>query len=175
MKDGHLLIQAVKLILQFLASNVSPVQNKKSCNPLADWGQNVTQPYGNPNSNYYPTTGHHIGVDHPSPIGTPVLAPRKGKIVQVGHHETMGEFAVFQYRHNRWLVMAHLAIGSCKPQGTELECGDVIATIGNTGLVSGVHSHIEVWCKNPVKREILPKDFADNWREYTLDPIQEFK
>lgn len=145
----------------------------KYCKPLTHWGKCVTQKYANHDPVSYPKTGHHIGVDHASPLGTHVCAPADGEIVQSECWGTMGNFVVCRYAPNRWLVAAHLK--DTVPTGL-VHRGDVIGIVGNTGFTQGVHSHIEIWCKPPTpKREILPPDFATNWRDYLVDPLKEFK
>lgn len=144
---------------------------RRYCKPLKRWGKCVSQGHGAPSS-VYKLTGHHQGVDHAVPLGTEIYAPADGEIVETGYHaKGLGNFVVCKYAPDRWLVAAHLK--EKMPTGI-VKRGDTIGVVGDTGFIMGVHSHIEIWCFNPVPRLNLPGDFKDNWRKYTLDPLSEF-
>lgn len=139
--------------------------------PLRTWGQNVSYPYGEYNPSLYPLTKHHLGVDHASPLGTPVYAPADGEIIEAGYTKSLGNYLVYKYKADRYLVALHLA--SRLMNGKKQMAGDIIGTVGDTGFIQGVHSHIEVWTV-PVKRSALPANLGETWREVTRDPLKEF-
>ena len=182
----HIVKQALPVLLEILKarfgkqSECKPVVKEKVkeqtpqqyLKPLVDWGKNVTQPFANPNPTVYKKTGHHIGVDHASPLDTPIYAPADGEITQSDNWGAMGNFVVCRYAQDRWLVACHLK--RTMPTGL-VNRGNVIGRVGKSGFIQGIHSHIEVWRKDPGKREILPPDFADNWRDYLVDPMVEFE
>jgi len=164
-----LLLEVLQLVLKYYQLLLA--KQSKLVKPLKDWGKSVTQDYANYNPSLYPTTGHHIGVDHASPMGTEIYAPATGELVETGYTNTLGYYVVYKYRSNRWLVAIHLDdIG----ERGKYDAGQVIGVVGDTGLILGIHSHIEVWAKDPTPRTSLPTDFGAKWKEYTRDPLKEF-
>ena len=127
----------------------------------------VSQPYGVYSPNWYPITGHHIGVDFATPVGTPVVAPAKGEVTEVGHTNALGYWCTFK-AGRKYFFCCHLQ----KPAllGTR-ERGWVIAFSGNTGESTGPHLHLEVW-NRPVVRSSLTRD---NWRDLTEDVLELIK
>lgn len=160
----------LKLLIAKLTEQLV-AQKPKLVKPLKAWGVNVSQKYGNYNPSLYPTTGHHIGVDHAVPKGTPVYAPADGELLHSGYTKTVGYYVVYKYAENRYLVAMHLQ------KHTDLKknysAGETLGLIGDTGFIIGIHSHIEVWTI-PVDRAALPADLGTTWREVTRDPLAEF-
>lgn len=143
--------------------------------PLRAWGQNVSQPYGNYNPTLYKLTGHHIGVDHAVVKGTPIYAPADGHIYHAGYNNVLGHFIAYKYADDRYLIALHL---QSHPKATDLgapiKAGEQIGTVGDTGLITGVHSHIEVWTV-PVERDRVSAYInKETWRLKTRDPLKEF-
>lgn len=162
------LIEALLQLIPLLQLLIKSKQ--KLVKPLRAWGQNISQPYGEYNPTLYPLTKHHIGVDHAVPKGTPVYAPADGEAVQAGYTNSLGNYVVFKYRDNRYLVALHL---EAAPAKTKYTAGQQLAVVGDTGYIKGVHSHLEVWTKE-VQRNTLPADLGSTWRTITLDPLKEF-
>ena len=85
----------------------------------------------------------HSGVDIAAPAGSEVKAPAGGKVtfsglakgygnlVQIDH----GDGMVTRYAHNAANLVA---------AGDEVKAGQIIATVGSTGRVTGAHLHFEV-------------------------------
>ncbi|MGY1787046.1 M23 family metallopeptidase [Geodermatophilus sp. SYSU D00698] len=85
----------------------------------------------------------HQGVDIAAPIGTPVLAPEGGVVLQAGPASGFGQAVYVQhddgsitlYGHvNRFFVSAGQVVGA----------GQQIAEVGNKGQSTGPHLHFEV-------------------------------
>lgn len=162
-----LLLQLVALLTKLLAR-----KQAKLVKPLREWDTaRITQPYGNYNPSIYTLTGHHIGVDHAVPVGTPLYAPDDGTIVEAGYNRILGNYYVYQYAHNRYLVNLHL---QKKPKEGAYKAGDVLGYTGETGLVTGAHSHTEVFSVQPTRAQISDLITSKNWREITLDPMKTF-
>lgn len=140
--------------------------------PLREWNSApVSQPYGNYNPTLYPLTGHHIGVDHAVPVGTPLYAPADGEIIDAGYTKTLGYYYVYRYAPNRYLVNLHL---QRQPKAGSYKAGEQIGTVGKTGLIKGVHSHTEVFTVEPNRTMISKTLNKNNWRTKTLDPLKAF-
>lgn len=93
----------------------------------------------------HPITGKlsfHNGIDIAAPIGTPVIAPDSGKIIEYWDHVKGGKCIAlfngsvrFGFAHlNKRLVTLNQLVNK----------GDVIAEVGNTGASTGAHLHFTV-------------------------------
>lgn len=88
----------------------------------------------------------HLGVDQAIPVGTPLLAPERSRLVAAGTYVSTGEhFVMLQIRPGVIIFVTHL-----KPGGILLRVGQVIgrggkfALSGNSGRSSGPHVHWEI-------------------------------
>lgn len=130
--------------------------------PLAFHWEEVSQPYGIANPRFYPRTGHHVGTDFRTPIGTVIFAPADGEVTRKGFiAQSLGHWCEYKVG-NHYLVFAHLQhpalLGKRKS-------GDVIGLTGNSGMSTGPHLHLEYWVR-PMDRALLTKD---TWRNLTRD------
>jgi len=95
----------------------------------------------------HPVTGArtmHNGVDFAANIGTPIFAPADGKVVKVRYSKTLGRTLVIDHGYGVRTLYGHLKVAKVKV-GQEVKRRDLIAEIGNTGLmVTGPHLHYEV-------------------------------
>ena len=85
----------------------------------------------------------HAGLDFKGPIGTPILAAAKGKVVLAGFNGGYGNSV--EIRHANGLVTryAHLS-GVDVRKGQMVERGVQIGRMGSTGRSTGSHLHFEV-------------------------------
>ena len=85
----------------------------------------------------------HAGLDFKGPIGTPILAAAKGKVVLAGFNGGYGNSV--EIRHANGLVTryAHLS-GVDVRRGQMVERGVQIGRMGSTGRSTGSHLHFEV-------------------------------
>ena len=85
----------------------------------------------------------HAGLDFKGPIGTPILAAAKGKVVLAGFNGGYGNSV--EIRHANGLVTryAHLS-GVDVRKGQMVERGLQIGRMGSTGRSTGSHLHFEV-------------------------------
>jgi murein DD-endopeptidase MepM/ murein hydrolase activator NlpD len=89
-------------------------------------------------------TRPHNGIDIAAPIGEPILAPAKGRVVFSGNR-TGGYGLTVEIDHGYgYLTRFAHASRLLVRQGEMVERGQVIAEVGATGLVSGPHLHYEV-------------------------------
>lgn len=85
----------------------------------------------------------HQGIDIAGPIGTPVLAAAAGKVIGAGWHDGYGNIVKLEhldgsvtfYAHNDRILVIH---------GQQIEKGEQIAEMGNTGYSTGSHLHFEI-------------------------------
>lgn len=85
----------------------------------------------------------HGGMDLGAPTGTPVLAANAGRVVFAGALNVYGNGIVID--HGLGLASAYFHLHSIGVQvGQIVQKGDVIGTVGNTGLSTGAHLHWEM-------------------------------
>jgi len=117
----------------------------------------------------------HTGEDYAYPTGTPLTMIAKGSVVDVGlgHNGGYGNFVVVQLDNGMYVKMAHLDKVYVK-KGQRVGAGSapggravVIGTVGNTGLSSGPHLHLDYSQEyNPAtamaSKTVNPKNFINN-------------
>ena len=88
--------------------------------------------------------GHyHKGLDIGNNTGTPISATASGVVIFAGWHGGYGRKIVIYHGFGYSTVYAHLYKMNVGV-GDEVEKGEVIATMGNTGNSTGPHLHYEV-------------------------------
>lgn len=109
----------------------------------------VTQRFGctkltlEPFSEWCPSHHFHSGIDLAAPAGTEVFAATSG-IVSAGTDTAgAGNFVAVRFDRHTRLLYCHLAAFRVRP-GQHVEAGQVIGTVGATGLATGPHLHFEV-------------------------------
>lgn len=88
-------------------------------------------------------TAYHSGTDLGAPIGAPALAPAAGEVVFARTLTVRGNTVIIDHG---WGVMSgfwHLSEISVQP-GDQVELGDQIGNVGNSGLSTGPHLHWEM-------------------------------
>lgn len=85
----------------------------------------------------------HRGVDLAQPVGKPVLAPLDGVVEDVGQDASRGVFVVLHHRSSLSTRYHHLGHTDLGP-GDTVSRGDIIGTVGQTGVSTGPHLHLEV-------------------------------
>jgi murein DD-endopeptidase MepM/ murein hydrolase activator NlpD len=86
----------------------------------------------------------HAGMDFTAPRGTPIYATGKGKVIQAGSKSSgYGKHVRIEHGYNYVTLYAHMSKINVRI-GDQINRGDVIGYVGNTGLSSGPHCHYEV-------------------------------
>ena len=89
-------------------------------------------------------TRPHQGIDIAAPVGEPILAPAKGRVIYAGN-KSGGYGLTVEVDHGFGYVtrFAHASRLNVRT-GQTVERGQTIAEVGATGLVTGPHLHYEV-------------------------------
>ncbi len=127
------LVSALESKRDFLAS--SP-----SIWPAQGW---LTSRYGYRTSPFTNQRSFHAGIDIAGAIGTEIIAPARGRVVFSGKRGPLGNAVIIdhgygvrtQYGHNKELFVK---------KGDQVERGDKIASLGNSGRSTGPHLHYVV-------------------------------
>jgi len=84
----------------------------------------------------------HRGVDYAANRGTPVMAAGDGKVIRSSYDKYNGNHVFIQ--HGEKYVTKYLHFTKRKVKvGQTVKQGDIIGTVGSTGLASGPHLHYE--------------------------------
>src|SRR5262245_28254057 len=105
-------------------------------------------------------TGWHHGEDLFAPLGAPILAVTDGTVFSVGWNDIGGLRVWLRDRHGNEFYYAHLsAFSQLAVNGNQVEAGDVLGFVGNTGDAEHTpyHLHFEI---HPVGRLYLGYDGA---------------
>ncbi|ACB86470.1 M23 family metallopeptidase [Natranaerobius thermophilus] len=97
-----------------------------------------------------PLTGRrefHEGVDIAASHGTPVRAPANGQVVYRSYRGGYGNLIIIDHGYGYTTYYAHLSDFNVS-RGEQVESGDIIGYVGNTGNSTAPHLHYEVHVNN---------------------------
>jgi murein DD-endopeptidase MepM/ murein hydrolase activator NlpD len=84
----------------------------------------------------------HRGVDYAADRGTPVMAAGDGKVIKAAYDKYNGHHVFIQHGEKYVTKYLHFTKRKVK-KGQTVKQGQVIGTVGSTGLASGPHLHYE--------------------------------
>jgi murein DD-endopeptidase MepM/ murein hydrolase activator NlpD len=82
----------------------------------------------------------HSGLDIAAPLGTPVLAPSPGQVVNTGDYFFTGKTILIDHGQGIVTLYGHLNQINVI-EGQPVETGQIIGTVGKTGRATGPHLH----------------------------------
>lgn len=103
----------------------------------------LTSPFG---FRIHPITGrrdYHKGIDLANKQGTTIRSAGSGVVTYVGYNGGYGRMVIVSHGYGYKTIYAHLKSTSVK-LGDEVEKGDPIALMGNTGVSTAPHLHFEI-------------------------------
>jgi murein DD-endopeptidase MepM/ murein hydrolase activator NlpD len=102
--------------------------------------------------------GNHYGIDIAAKPKESVLATMKGTVIYAGFDANFGYVIHIQHSNGFTSVYKHNAL-LLKKEGEEVNSGEVIALVGNTGnLSTGDHLHFELWYKG---KAVDPREYIN--------------
>jgi len=95
----------------------------------------------------------HNGLDISSGKGTPIVAPADGTVIKRGYDKYLGKFLKIDHGQKIITTYGHLSAYNVSP-GQKVKRGDIVASMGNSGLSTGHHLHymikVKDRCVNPL-------------------------
>jgi murein DD-endopeptidase MepM/ murein hydrolase activator NlpD len=104
----------------------------------------ITSPYGYRMSPFTGNRTFHSGMDIGSPLGTPIRAAMTGLVVSAGYDATFGNYVIISHHAGYRTMYGHMNAIRVKA-GAYVGAGDLIGTVGSTGLSTGAHLHFTVY------------------------------
>jgi len=90
---------------------------------------------------------YHNGHDIAAAIGTPIYAPSSGIVMLTGDYYYNGKFVMVNHGNNLISMFLHLNDIKVKKDDV-IKKGQIIGTVGTTGLSTGPHLHWSVLLNN---------------------------
>ncbi len=140
-KDVQLEEVAQQDLILFLRENANKLASTPSIWPVE--GGFVTSNFGMRTAPFTGVRRLHKGIDISAPIGTPVVAPARGKVIFAGNDGAYGLSVEIDHGSGIITRYAHLNKFHVK-KGDLVERGHRFADVGNTGRSTGPHLHYEV-------------------------------
>ena len=89
----------------------------------------------------------HPGIDIVAPLGSPVIATASGIVLRAFYSERLGNQVLIDHNGQYRTLYGHLDRIFVKP-GDKVKRGEIIGSVGTSGLSTGPHLHYEVLQKN---------------------------
>ncbi|MEP7197563.1 MAG: M23 family metallopeptidase [Saprospiraceae bacterium] len=110
----------------------------------------------------------HTGIDFTAPIGTSIQSTGDGRVERIENKSSgYGRSVLINHGFGYKTLYAHMQTIKVK-LGEKLSKGEIIGTIGNSGLSTGPHCHYEVWFNgkpvNPINYcmdGLSPKEYQE--------------
>lgn len=154
------LSQSFRAVSDTLTKNFERLASTPSIMPTTGW---LSSQFSQ--SRFHPVLHQnrpHEGIDLSAPMGAPIIAPASGRVIVVTNEPGYGN--TFQIDHGNGIItkFAHCS-RIVVHVGQQVTRGQLIATVGNTGLATGPHLHYEVHVNgqpvDPLKY-VLPEKVA---------------
>ncbi len=100
----------------------------------------ITTPFGATRYVNNKLSGYHSGVDFSVPVGVPVLATNRGRVVLSMYLNSTGNTIIIDHGLNLYSSYSHMDSREVET-GDIVEKGEVIGASGNTGFSTGPHLH----------------------------------
>jgi murein DD-endopeptidase MepM/ murein hydrolase activator NlpD len=115
---------------------IQPIENEDLTRTASGYGYRMHP--------IYEIRKFHQGMDYTAPVGTPVFATGNGTVEKaVRSRRGSGNQVVIDHGYGFKSVYSHLNELEVW-KGRKVERGEIIGTVGNTGLSAGPHLHYEV-------------------------------
>jgi murein DD-endopeptidase MepM/ murein hydrolase activator NlpD len=154
------LSQSFRAVSDTLTKNFERLASTPSIMPTTGW---LSSQFSQ--SRFHPVLHQsrpHEGIDLSAPMGAPIIAPASGRVISVSNEAGYGN--TFEIDHGNGIITKFAHCSRIVVHiGQQVTRGQLIATVGNTGLATGPHLHYEVHVNgkpvDPLKY-VLPEKVA---------------
>lgn len=108
--------------------------------PSKGW---VTSGFGPRHAPLRGGSSFHKGIDIAASPGTPIIAPGDGVVTYAGYKSGLGKVVMIDHGYGLVTLYGHNSVNYVK-EGDHVKRGELIASIGATGLATGPHLHYQV-------------------------------
>ena len=126
------------------------LQSTPSIWPTKGW---MTSRYGPRISPFTGRRQFHAGIDVAAATGAPIIAPARGRVTFVGYKGPLGKSVVVDHGFGVRTVYGHAHVIHVKI-GDEVQRGQLLAEVGNTGRSTGPHLHYAVQVKGKARNPL---------------------
>ncbi len=137
-------VEPIEQIGKMLKTQQNLFTEIPSINPVKNPHVHISMAFG---PNIHPINGNwyiHKGIDFSTwHAGDPVMSTASGQVVTAGYDNSFGNYVIVKHNHGIYTRYAHLNSIRVK-KGQLVDQGEIIGTIGNTGISTGPHLHYEV-------------------------------
>jgi murein DD-endopeptidase MepM/ murein hydrolase activator NlpD len=137
---GVLLTSALVLGIAF-PSGVSSALPRSFVYPLL--GTRVSSDFGTRVHPVRKVKRHHGGIDLAAPMSAPIRAVAAGTVTFADPYKGFGKLVVIRHSGGMTTHYGHCESLKVRP-GQKVSAGEIIATVGKSGLATGPHLHFEV-------------------------------
>ena len=120
--------------------------------------RNITSGFGYRSDPIHGAAAMHAGLDFRGPVGSPIHAAAQGKVTFVGTKTGYGRVVEISHGNGMMTRYAHMSAWKAKV-GQNVDAGEVVGLIGNTGRSTGPHLHFEVHIHG---RAVNPRPFLES-------------
>jgi murein DD-endopeptidase MepM/ murein hydrolase activator NlpD len=141
LKSANELSSAFAVVYDSMESKREKLRNTPSLMPTRGWLSGAFS-----SSRLHPILHEmrpHAGIDVSAPAGTAIVAPAGGVVVRVAREAGYGNILEIDHGNGILTRYAHCARIVAR-RGQRVDRGQLIATVGNTGLSVGPHLHYEI-------------------------------
>ncbi|MDC7234849.1 MAG: M23 family metallopeptidase [Spirochaetales bacterium] len=159
-------VSSLDEIGQILNSQKSLLSDIPTMWPLKGVQGYVTAIFG---PSIHPFSGQwylHKGIDIAYGYGVPIIATANGKVLEQDYDEGYGNYVVIRHKYGFYTKYGHMQRTYVRP-GQDISQGEVIGTMGNTGLSTGPHLHYEVRIGSQVVDPVKYINMTDNHDIFT--------
>lgn len=106
-------------------------------------GPRMSSDYGLRKHPVKKVTRHHHGMDLAAPLGAPIRAISDGQVMYADPHGGYGQLIAIKHAGGFSSHYGHCESITVTP-GQRVKAGDIIGTVGSTGISTGPHLHFEI-------------------------------
>jgi murein DD-endopeptidase MepM/ murein hydrolase activator NlpD len=106
-------------------------------------GPRMSSDYGLRKHPVKKVTRHHHGMDLAAPLGAPIRAISDGQVMYADPHGGYGKLIAIKHADGFSSHYGHCKTMTVTP-GQKVKAGDIIGTVGSTGISTGPHLHFEI-------------------------------